>query len=95
MLLLLLVSAGHRQHVSARSLNMDRLWSDVAVAAVCSSQAACHLRSLVSPHLVPKCCPASLQGSGDDGEMDRADFLPGEDGRPHIILDHNPATGEK
>lgn len=34
-------------------------------------------------------------GSGDDSEMDRADFLPGEEGRPHIILDHNPATGEK
>ena len=50
---------------------------------------------LTLPHLAPKACTASLQGSGDDSELDRADFLPGKDGRPHIILDHNPATGEK
>ena len=95
LLLLFLVSAGHRQHANPCSLNRDRLCSDIAVAAVCSAQATCHLRSLIMPHLVPKTCTAGLQGSGDDSEMAGAEFLPGEDGCPQIVLDHNPATGEK
>ena len=95
LLLLLLLSAGHGQHANPRSLNMGRLCFDAAATAVCRARAACQLRSLILPHLLPKLCTAGLQGSGDDSEMDRADFLPGEEGRPHIILDHNPATGEK